>query len=104
MKRRAVAVREAAHKFFETMRTDDDLAHFDNFPGGEFFPARADGCGLANTAEEGFDFGERETHFTSEADEENAVERFGRVAALAAGARGRREQADFFVITNGGRI
>ena len=57
VKRRAMAVGEAAHEFFEATGADDDLAHFDDFAGGESFPARADGCGLANTAEERFDFG-----------------------------------------------
>src|SRR5258707_9169095 len=66
--RRAVAVGKAAHEFFEATGADNDLAHFDNFSRGEFFPSWTDGGGLANAAEKGFDFGEREPHFAGKTD------------------------------------
>jgi len=99
-----VAVREAAQEFFKTMRASHHLAHFTDFAHGEFFPARTNRSGFTNAAEECFDFGKREPHFACEFDEENAIERFGRVAALATAADGGWEQADFFVIANGGRV
>jgi len=102
--RGAVAVLEAAHQFFEATSASDDVAHFEDFTLGEFFPAWTDRSSFADAAEERFDFGKRETHLAGEFDEEDAIERLGRVVALAAAAGRRGEQADFFVVADGGGI
>jgi len=104
VERRAVAVGEAVHKFFESAGAGDEFAEIEDFAGGEFFPARADGSGFANSAQKDADVVEREAHFAGEANEENAVERFGRVATLAACTRWRGEKADSLVIADGGSV
>lgn len=104
MERGTAAVREALHQFFEAAGAGDELTQVDDFASGKFFPARADGRGLANAAQEDANFVEGEAHFSGELDEENAVEGFGGIATLAAGARRSREEADFFVVTDGGSI
>ena len=50
VERGAVAVREAAHEFFEAASAHDEFAKFDCFAGGEFLPARADRSGFADAA------------------------------------------------------
>ena len=77
---------------------------FGELAGGEFFPAWADGRVVAEAAEEKFNFGEGETHFGRETDEENAREGVSRVAALAAFAVGRGEEAAFFIVADGGGV
>jgi hypothetical protein len=72
--------------------------------GGELFPAGADGGVIAEAAEEKLDFAEGEAHVGGEADEEDAMEGVAGVAALAAEALGRREEAEFFVIADGGGV
>jgi len=80
------------------------LFDFDEFPRGEFFPARADGDVVAETVEEELDFGKRETHVGGEADEEDAMESVAGVATLAAEPFWRGEEAEFFVVTDGGGV
>lgn len=82
----AAAVEEALEKSFEAKRTGDAGFDFGELSGGEFFPAWADGGAVAEAAKEEFDFGKGETHFSGEADEQDAVESVGGIAALAAGA------------------
>jgi hypothetical protein len=73
-----------------------------DFAGSEFAPASGDGRVGTEAVEEEADFSEREVHFTGDADEEDAIEGFARVAALAVEALGRREKAEFFVVADGG--
>jgi hypothetical protein len=100
----AAAMEKALKKGFELDRAGDILLDFDEFPGGEFFPALADGSVVAETAEEELDFGERETHFGGEADEKDARESVAGIAALSASAVGRGEQAAFFVVADRGGV
>src|SRR5215475_11827631 len=104
VERRALAVGEAAHEFFEAAGAGDEFAEIEDFAGGEFFPARADGSGFANATQEDTDVVERKSHFAGEANQEDAVEGFGGVTALAVCARRCGEQADFFVIADGGGV
>jgi hypothetical protein len=59
---------------------------------------------VAEAVEEELDFGEGEAHFSGETDEEDAVESVGGIAALAAGAMSRSEQAESLVVANGGGV
>ena len=77
---------------------------FGQFSSGELFPARADGGIVAEAAEEQLDFTEREAHLAREANELDAVESVRRIAALAAGAVGRSEEAEFLVVADGGSV
>jgi hypothetical protein len=95
---------EALEKGFELERAGDILLDFDEFSGGEFFPARADGRIVPEAAEEQLDFVEGEAHFGGEADEKDAGEGVARIAALAAEALWRGKQAAFFVVANGGGV
>jgi hypothetical protein len=99
-----VAAKEALEERFELERAGDILVHFGNLSGSESFPPGADGGVVAEAAEEEFDFGEGETHVAGKAEEEDAVEGVGGVAALAAGAMGRGEKAAFFVVTDCGGV
>src|SRR6202171_2737486 len=100
----ATAVEEVLKKRFELERAGNVLFDFDEFPGGEFFPARADGGVVAEGAEEEFDFGEGEAHVRGEADEEDAMEGVAGIAALADDPLGRGGEAHFFVVAGGGGV
>ena len=50
VERRATAVRETVHEFFEAAGAGDDLLHFEDFARGEFLPAGADGSRFVDTA------------------------------------------------------
>ena len=89
-------------KGFETEGAGDAGFDLGEFSGGELFPARADGSVVAEAVEEELDFREGEAHFSGEADEQDAVERVRRIAALAAGAMRGSEEAEFFVVADGG--
>lgn len=71
---------------------------------GEFFPAWADRSVVAKAAKEELDFGKGETHFSGEENEQDAVEGVGGIPALAAGTVRRSEEADFFVVADGGGV
>lgn len=98
----AVAAKKALEKSFETQRAGDAGFDFGEFSGGELFPAGADGRIVAKPVEEKLDFGKRETHFSGETDEQDAVKGVERITALAAGAMRRSQQAEFFVVADGG--
>src|SRR5713101_5217783 len=89
---------------FQTEGTLDSVVDFTDFAVSEFFPARADGCVVAQSVKEMFDFAQGEAHFAGEADQQYAVEGIARVAALAAGTVGRGEETHFFVVTDGGGV
>jgi|SRR5215467_761389 len=95
---------EILEKSLEAKRPGDAGFKFGELSGGEFLPARADGSVVAEAAEEEPDFGEGETHFASETNEQDAVESVVRIAALAARAVRRSEEAEFFVVANGGGV
>ncbi len=99
-----MAVEEALEEGFELEGTDDTLLDFVEFAGGEFFPAGADGGGVAEAAEEELDFGKGEAHVRGEADEEDAMEGVAGKAALAAGPLGCGEEAHFFVVADSGGV
>jgi len=100
----AVAKLKVLEKSLEAERAGDAGFYFGELAGGEFFPARADGSFFAEAVEEELDFGEREAHFSCEANEEDAVESVRGIAALAAGAMRRSEQAEFLVVADGGGV
>jgi hypothetical protein len=97
-------VGETAHEFFKALGARDHLLHFEDFAGGEFLPARADGSGFADAAQEDADFVEGEAHFSSEANEKDAVEGFFGIAALAARTDRSGQEFDFFVLADGGSV
>ena len=99
-----MAVEEALEEGFELEGTDDTLLDFVEFAGGEFFPAGPDGGGVAEAAEEEFNFGKGEAHVRGEVDEEDAMEGVAGIAALAAGPLGRDEETHFFVVADGGGV
>jgi hypothetical protein len=99
-----MAMAKALKEGFKFEGAGDGLLDFGELAGGEFFPARADGSIVAEAAEEEFDFGEGEAHLAGEADEEHTVESVAGVAALAAKALGRGEEAALFVVTDGGGV
>jgi len=99
-----VAVEQALEKGFEFDRAGDILFDFDEFPGGEFPPAGADGSVVAQAAKEELDFAEGEAHFGGEADEKDTGDSVAGIAALAAEALWRGEQAAFFVVADGGGV
>jgi hypothetical protein len=99
-----VAAEEALEEEFEFDGAGDVLFDFGEFTCGEFFPAGADGAVVAEAAEEQLDFGEGEGHVSGEADEKDAVQSVTGVAALAAEALGRDEEAHFFVVADGGSV
>ena len=104
LERGAAAAEEALEEGFEFERTVDGLIDFGELAGGEFFPAGADGSVVAEAAEEELDLAEGETHFSGEADEEDAMEGFAGIAALAAHTLRRGEQATFFVVADCGGV
>lgn len=104
LERRAVAAAETLQKRLELEGAGDVLFDFDELPGSEFFPARADGSIVAEAAEEKLDFREGEAHFAGEADEKDAMEGFGGVTPLAAEALGWNEETHFLVIADGGSV
>jgi hypothetical protein len=95
---------EALQERFEFEGACDVLIDFGELPGGEFFPARADGSIVTEAAEEELDFGEGKAHAAGKTDEEDTMNGVGRVAALAAEALGRSEEAQFFVVADGGSV
>jgi hypothetical protein len=104
LERGAVAAEEALEEGFELAGAGDVLFDFEEFAGGEFFPARANWCVVAEAAEEQLDFGEGEAHLGGEADEEDTMESVAGIAALAAGPLGRGKEAHFFVVADGGGV
>ena len=101
LKTRAAAAEKVLEYRFEAEGALNVAFDFGDFAVRKFFPAWADRSVVAKAAEEELDFGESETHFSGEADEQDAIESVGRVAALAADAVRRGEQAAFFVVANG---
>jgi len=99
-----VAVAQALQERFEFERAGDVLFDLGELPGGELFPAGADGRIVAEAAQEKLDFGEGKAHVAGEADKKNAMEGVGRIAALAAKAMGRWEEAALFVVADGGGV
>jgi hypothetical protein len=104
LERGAMAMAKALKERFELEGAGDVLIDFDELTGGEFFPTRADGSVVTEAAEEKLDLGEGEAHIAGETDEEDAMQSFGRVAALAAEPLGRGEEATLFVVTDGGGV
>jgi hypothetical protein len=104
VERGAAAAEEALEKGSELEGADDVLIDFGQLAGGELFPARADGSVIAEAAKEELDFGKGEAHVGGEADEKDAVEGVGGIAALAAEALGRGEQTAFFIVADGGGV
>ena len=80
----------------------DGVIHLLDLGVGQFLPAGADGSVVLQTSEEEFDFGERKAHIAGKADQEDTIHGVGGIAALAADAVWCFENADLFVITNGG--
>lgn len=78
----------------------DRFLYFGELTLREFFPARPDGSVLFHSAQEQFDFGQGEAHFGSKANQQNAVQGFGGVAALVAVTLGYWKQANLFVVAN----
>ncbi len=99
-----MAAKEGLQKGFEFEGAGNVLFDFNQLPGGKSFPARTHRDVIAEAAEEELDLAERETHFGGEADEEDAMECVAWVAALAADPLGRGEQAEFFVVADGGSV
>lgn len=99
-----MAAAEALQEPFEFEGAGDVLFDFGELPGGEFFPARADGSIVAEAAEEELDFGEGKSHFAGEADEEDTMNGVGGITTLAAETLGRGEEAHFLVIADGGGV
>jgi hypothetical protein len=104
LERGATAAEETLEKGFELEGAGDVSLDFGEFVGGEFCPAGADGSVIAEAAEEELDFGMGEAHVGGEADEKDAVEGVGGIAALAAEALGRGEQTAFFIVADGGGV
>lgn len=100
----AAAAEKALEKSFEAKPTGNAGFDLGELLGGKFFPARADGCVVAKAAEEEFDFRQGETHFSGEANEQDAVESVWGITALAAGAVRRSEEAESFVVADGGGV
>ena len=100
----AAAAKEGLEEGFEFEGAVDGLIDFEELTVGEFFPARANWCVVAEAAEEELDFGEGEAHVGGEADEEDAMEGVAGIAALASDALGRGEEAAFFVVADGGGV
>ncbi len=97
----AAAVEEMLEERLQADGAGDGLIDFDEFAGGEFFPARADWRVVAEAVKKQLDFAESEAHVGGKADEQHAVEGVARVAALVAGALWRGEEAAFFVVADG---
>jgi len=93
LERRAMAAAETLKERFELEGACNVLFQFDEFASGKFFPARADRSVVAEAAEEKFDFGEGKAHVAGKADEEDAMQGVGGIAALAAEALGCWEEA-----------
>jgi hypothetical protein len=104
LERGAVAAEETLEEGFEFDGAGDGLIDFAELVGGEFFPAGTDGSVVAEAAEEEFDFSEGEAHVGGEADEKDAMKGVAGIASLAADALGRSEEAEFFVVADGGGI
>lgn len=100
----AAAMEKALEQGLEAKGALDAAFDFGDLAVGEFFPAGADRDVIAEAAEEEFDFGKREAHVAGKANEPNAVESVRRVAALAAHPVRRGEQAEFFVVADGGGV
>jgi len=104
LERSAMAMLEILEKSFETKPAGDAGFDFRELFGGEFFPARTDGGVVTEAAKEELDFREGEAHFAGKANEQDAVESVGGIAALAAEAMRGSEEAEFFVVADGGGV
>jgi hypothetical protein len=104
LERGAMATAETLQERFELNGACDVLFNLDEFAGGEFSPARADGRVVTEAAEEELDFGEGKTHLACETDKQDAMKGVSRIAALAADAHGWCEEAASFVVADGGGI
>lgn len=104
LQRSTAALEEMLEKRFQTEGTLDTVVDFADLAVSQFFPTRTNGGVVAQAVEEKFDFAEGKAHFTGEADQEHAIEGVAGIAALAAGAVGRGEQAHFFVVAKGGGV
>jgi hypothetical protein len=80
------------------------LLNFAELACGEFFPARADGRVVPEAAEEELDLAECEAHVAGKADEQDAMKSVAGIAPLAADTLGGGQQADFFVVADGGSV
>src|SRR5882672_9805950 len=99
-----MAVEEGLEEGSELEGAGDGLSDFEERTVGEFFPARANWCVVAEAAEEELDFGKGEAHVRGEADEEDAMEGVAGIAALAAGPLACGEEAHFFVVADRGGV
>jgi hypothetical protein len=97
----AAAVKEMLQKRFQQELSAHAFFDFAEFAVSELFPARTDRGVVAEAVKEKFDLAESETHVAGEANEEHAVKGVTRIAALAAAAMRRGEQAHFFVVADG---
>jgi hypothetical protein len=104
LERSAVAMEKTLEKGFQAKRASDAVFDVHELSGCEFLPARAHGSLIVQAAKEKPDFGERETHLASEANQEDTIKSVRRIAALAAGAMRRGEEAEPFVVADGGGI
>jgi hypothetical protein len=99
-----VALEEMLEERFQAKGTLNRFIYFADFVMSEFFPTGANRSVVAQAVEKEFDLAEGEAHVAGEANEKRAVEGIAGIAALAAGAVRRGEQAHFFVVAEGGGV
>lgn len=95
---------KVAKGFLEAGGAIDGQLHLDDFAAGKFSPAGRWRRVIAEAGKEEADFGEGEAHFGGEADEQQAVSGGDGVTALAVATVGSGEQAELFVIADGGSV
>jgi hypothetical protein len=104
LKRGAAAAEQVFKQGFQAERALDVIFDFAELATRQFFPAGADRSIVSKTVEEEFCLLEGKAHFAGKADEQDAVESVGRVAALAVDAMRRGEKAHFLVIADRGSV
>jgi hypothetical protein len=104
LERAAAAMEQILEEGFQAEGTLDVVLNFGDFAMSEFFPAGADGSIVAEAAKKKLDFGEREAHIASEPDQQGVADGIARIAALAAAALKRGQEAEFFIVADGGGV
>jgi hypothetical protein len=99
-----VAPEQVLEQGFQAARAFQDRLDFLDFAMSEFSPAGASRRIVAEAVEEQLYLAERGAHFAGEADQEHAVESLTGIAALTAGAPGRRKKTEFFIVADRGSV
>jgi hypothetical protein len=100
LERRTVALEQVLEQRLEAVQTFDIPLHLFDLAMSQLFPAGANRDVLAQTTEEEFDFPQGKTHVAGETDEQDTVNDFLGITALATGAVRNCKKAYPFIVAN----